>query len=121
MPGDQPTLSATLTAYLYCLLILLTLAAVFGCALWLFAPIQTEQYWYSFTNGVPRARVFVSPTYLYRGETPSPGIEPVPVNDWELATRLSYFLWSSAPDEGLCDRHRLPRLVLACQHPLRER
>jgi hypothetical protein len=24
-----------------------------------------------------------------------------PVNDWELATRLSYFLWSSMPDEEL--------------------
>jgi hypothetical protein len=61
MPGDRPTLSATLTAYFYCLLILLTMAAVFSCALWLLAPIQTEQYWYSFTKGVPRARVFVSP------------------------------------------------------------
>ena len=26
---------------------------------------------------------------------PPPGKEPGPVNDWELATRLSYFLWSS--------------------------
>jgi len=61
MPGDQPTLSATLTAYAYCLLIVLTLAAVLGCALWLLAPITTEQYWYSFADGVPRSRVFVAP------------------------------------------------------------
>ncbi len=61
MPGDQPTPSATLTAYFYCLLILLSMTALFSCMLWLFAPIQTEQCWYSFTNGVPRARVFVSP------------------------------------------------------------
>ena len=27
--------------------------------------------------------------------------EARPVNDWELATRLSYFLWSSTPDEEL--------------------
>ncbi len=44
-------------------------------------------------------RVLTSPMFLYRGEK-------VPertgaVNDWELATRLSYFLWSSQPDEEL--------------------
>jgi hypothetical protein len=61
MPAERPTLFATLTAYFYCLLILLTMAAIFICALWLFAPTQTEQYWYSFTTGVPRSRVFVSP------------------------------------------------------------
>jgi len=61
MPGDRPTPSATLTACFYCLLILLSMTALFSCMLWLFAPIQTEQCWYAFTNGVPRARVFVSP------------------------------------------------------------
>src|SRR5207247_3765295 len=30
-----------------------------------------------------------------------PGAAPGPVDDWELATRLSYFLWSSAPDAEL--------------------
>src|SRR5581483_3362264 len=29
------------------------------------------------------------------------GKNPGPVNDWELATRLSYFLWASMPDEEL--------------------
>jgi hypothetical protein len=47
------------------------------------------------------ARVLVSPAFLYRGELAAPGSESAPVNDWELATRLSYFLWSSAPDEEL--------------------
>jgi hypothetical protein len=47
------------------------------------------------------ARVFVSPSFLYRGEKAAPGLASAPVNDWELATRLSYFLWSSAPDEEL--------------------
>ncbi len=46
-------------------------------------------------------RVLVSPAFLYRGEKPAPGPKPAPVNDWELATRLGYFLWSSAPDEEL--------------------
>jgi mono/diheme cytochrome c family protein len=44
-------------------------------------------------------RVLTSPVFLYRGEK-SPE-HTGPVNDWELATRLSYFLWSSPPDEEL--------------------
>jgi hypothetical protein len=47
------------------------------------------------------ARVLVSPAFLYRVETPGPGATPAPVSDWELAGRLSYFLWSSAPDDAL--------------------
>ncbi|MCB1276851.1 DUF1592 domain-containing protein [Prosthecobacter sp.] len=47
------------------------------------------------------ARVLVAPAFLYRGEKPASGPKASPVNDWELATRLSYFLWSSAPDEEL--------------------
>jgi hypothetical protein len=47
------------------------------------------------------ARVLVAPAFLYRVEKPGPGDKPGPVNDWELATRLSYFLWSSAPDAEL--------------------
>jgi hypothetical protein len=47
------------------------------------------------------ARVLVAPAFLFRIEASPPGKEPKPVNDWELATRLSYFLWSSAPDDDL--------------------
>lgn len=47
------------------------------------------------------ARVLVSPAFLFRIEQAPPGKDPGPVNDWELATRLSYFLWSSAPDDEL--------------------
>jgi hypothetical protein len=47
------------------------------------------------------ARVFVSPSFLFHMERPPAGKEPRPVNDWELASRLSYFLWSSVPDEEL--------------------
>ena len=47
------------------------------------------------------ARVLVSPTFLFRVEHPPTGKMPGPVNDWELATRLSYFLWSSPPDDEL--------------------
>ena len=47
------------------------------------------------------ARVFVAPAFLYRLEKAAPGAEPGPVSDWELANRLSYFLWSSMPDAEL--------------------
>ena len=47
------------------------------------------------------ARVLVSPSFLYRIEQSQPGSKPTFVNGWELATRLSYFLWSSTPDEEL--------------------
>jgi hypothetical protein len=47
------------------------------------------------------ARVLVAPAFLYRGEKAVPGMKAAPVSDSELATRLSYFLWSSAPDDEL--------------------
>lgn len=47
------------------------------------------------------ARVFVAPAFLYHAETPGPGANSSPVDDWELASRLSYFLWSSMPDAEL--------------------
>ena len=47
------------------------------------------------------ARVLVSPAYLYRTEKAAPAKLPAPVTDWELASRLSYFLWSSQPDAEL--------------------
>src|SRR4029453_17567498 len=48
-------------------------------------------------------RCLVSPAFLYRREKPRAGQQPGPVSDWELASRLSYFLWSSAPDQELLD------------------
>lgn len=47
------------------------------------------------------ARVLVSPAFLYRIEIPGPGAGQGPVSDFELASRLSYFLWSSQPDDEL--------------------
>jgi hypothetical protein len=48
--------------------------------------------------------VLVSPHFLFRVEADPPPGSPhgvAPVSDWELASRLSYFLWSSMPDEEL--------------------
>jgi hypothetical protein len=47
------------------------------------------------------ARILVSPAFLLHLEKAAPGNKPHPVNDWELASRLSYFLWSTAPDDKL--------------------
>ena len=47
------------------------------------------------------ARVLVSPDFLYKLEVPPPGESPQPIGSYELATRLSYFLWSSPPDAEL--------------------
>jgi Protein of unknown function (DUF1592)/Protein of unknown function (DUF1588)/Protein of unknown function (DUF1587)/Protein of unknown function (DUF1585)/Protein of unknown function (DUF1595)/Planctomycete cytochrome C len=47
------------------------------------------------------ARVLVAPAFLYRGEQAAPGVKSVPVSNWELATRLSYFLTSTAPDDEI--------------------
>jgi hypothetical protein len=44
-------------------------------------------------------RILTSPTFLYRGENVPERTGPV--SDWELATRLSYFLWGSLPDDEL--------------------
>jgi hypothetical protein len=47
------------------------------------------------------ARIFVAPAFLYRSESGAGGSGIVPLTDWELASRLSYFLWSSLPDGEL--------------------
>ena len=49
------------------------------------------------------ARVLTSPAFLYRREGSGPDKDPVRVNAYELATRLSYFLWSSSPDHELLE------------------
>ncbi len=69
----------------------------------------------SFINAVREGvkNVLCSPKFLYLGseampvtalETPAlekPQSDPQPVDGWQLASRLSYLLWSSAPDEEL--------------------
>ncbi len=65
--------------------------------------------------------VLISPRFLFRIETPADGYQhqpgqDVPLTQHQLATRLSYFLWSSLPDEQLlsdADRGRLDEKRLA--------
>jgi Protein of unknown function (DUF1592)/Protein of unknown function (DUF1588)/Protein of unknown function (DUF1587)/Protein of unknown function (DUF1585)/Protein of unknown function (DUF1595)/Planctomycete cytochrome C len=45
--------------------------------------------------------MLVSPRFLFRLEGDQPADKPHPVTDYELATRLSYFLWASCPDDEL--------------------
>jgi mono/diheme cytochrome c family protein len=47
------------------------------------------------------ARVLVSPAFLYRVEQPSQAAGVKPLSDWEMASRLSFFLWASIPDDEL--------------------
>ncbi|MDA0282944.1 MAG: DUF1592 domain-containing protein [Planctomycetota bacterium] len=59
-----------------------------------------------FEQGIQYAvqAVLVSPEFLFRVETDARPDDPMadrPVTDYELASRLSYFLWSSMPDEEL--------------------
>lgn len=47
------------------------------------------------------ARILLAPAFLYRVEPPIAGPGIVPLPDWQLASRLSYLLWSSMPDDEL--------------------
>src|SRR4026209_552143 len=50
--------------------------------------------------------VLVSPEFLFRFEQDPAGIAPdtaYRISDLELASRLSFFLWSSIPDDELLD------------------
>ncbi|HEY6226598.1 MAG TPA: DUF1592 domain-containing protein [Verrucomicrobiae bacterium] len=50
------------------------------------------------------ASVLMSPNYLYRVDLLAEGKAVQPLDDYALASRLSYFLWSSLPDETLLAR-----------------
>jgi mono/diheme cytochrome c family protein len=69
----------------------------------------------SFDDGIRGgvARVLSSPYFLYRIEKDPAGVRPGaahPVSELELASRLSFFLWSSIPDEKLLDLAAAGRL-----------
>jgi hypothetical protein len=70
-----------------------------------------------FESGIQKGlmAILVSPKFLYRAHSPPQGAQPGQVfriNDQDLASRLSFFLWSRAPDE--------PLIQLAAQQKLHE-
>ena len=71
----------------------------------------------SFDSGIESALQFIlaSPEFLYRFESDPPNLAPgtaYRVSDFAFASRLSFFLWSSIPDE--------PLLALASQGKLKD-
>lgn len=57
-------------------------------------------------------RILISPQFLFRVEKAPAGQQAGKITDYELATRLSYFLWSAPPDSQL--------LALAAQQKLHD-
>src|SRR5215470_6691088 len=60
----------------------------------------------SFNAGIEFAlrRILASPSFVFRPEREAPSLPagtPYRVTDYELASRLSFFLWSSIPDDEL--------------------
>ena len=69
----------------------------------------------SFDQGVQFGleRLLVAPDFLFRLEGSRAKVKPGtihPLDDFELASRLSFFLWSSIPDKALLDLAALGRL-----------
>jgi len=67
----------------------------------LYHQLRTQELPHDEAIRLTLARILTAPAFLYKFERPGPGTLPSPVSDLELATRLSYFLWSSAPDDEL--------------------
>jgi mono/diheme cytochrome c family protein len=67
----------------------------------LFEKIRAEKPSFVEAIKVPLAAVLASPHFLYLVEPEAPQAKPRPLNSFELASRLSYFLWSSMPDDDL--------------------
>jgi Protein of unknown function (DUF1592)/Protein of unknown function (DUF1588)/Protein of unknown function (DUF1587)/Protein of unknown function (DUF1585)/Protein of unknown function (DUF1595)/Planctomycete cytochrome C len=72
------------------------------------------------------ASILLSPHFLYRLDLPAPGVAVRPLPDYALASRLSYFLWSSMRDDELLahaavgDLHRPDVLAAQARRMLRD-
>jgi hypothetical protein len=72
------------------------------------------------------ASILLSPHFCYRVDSSSTGASAGPLTDHALASRLSYFLWSSMPDEELLahasksDLHKPEVLVAQTRRMLRD-
>jgi mono/diheme cytochrome c family protein len=78
-------------------------------------PAEIDQYYTLFLNAHKEGDPFddamhfalqgvlMSPHFLFRLEEPNPGPEPRLADQYAMASRLSYFLWGSTPDDTLLD------------------
>ncbi|MDR3618334.1 MAG: DUF1592 domain-containing protein [Paludisphaera borealis] len=70
--------------------------------------------------------VLMSPHFCYRVDLPGAGAGVQPLSDYDLASRLSYFLWASMPDQELLshaaagDLHRPETLAAQARRMLRD-
>lgn len=70
--------------------------------------------------------ILMSPHFCYRVDLPGEGGSIRPLSDYDLASRLSYFLWASMPDDELLSRaaagdlHKPDVLVAQAQRMLRD-
>lgn len=67
----------------------------------LYARLRAEELPHEEAFALTLARVLTSPAFLYRLEKAPEAAASAPASDWEMASRLSYFLRSSAPDAEL--------------------
>jgi len=72
----------------------------------LYAVFNQARTTYDFSTGIQMAMqvMLQSPAFLYRVETgllPEGGAAYARLTGWEMASRLSYMLWSSMPDDAL--------------------
>jgi mono/diheme cytochrome c family protein len=67
----------------------------------------------TFDNGIEQGLrlMLANPKFIFRTETAPVGAATQRVTDLELATRLSFFLWSSIPDDQLLDAAAQGRLT----------
>ncbi len=67
----------------------------------------------SFDRGIQLGleRIFVDPDFLLRVYRDPERPSPYPLSDLEIASRLSFFLWSSIPDEALLGEAEMGRLT----------
>lgn len=79
----------------------------------LHAAARTQGASFEGATKVALQAVLISPHFLFRGELQADPDNPRqrgPLGDYELASRLSYFLWSSMPDDELFSLAKAGRL-----------
>ncbi|QJE94904.1 DUF1592 domain-containing protein [Luteolibacter luteus] len=85
----------------------------------LYQKLRSDEIDHDETIRLLLARILTAPAFLYKVEKQGEGSKASPVSSYEMASRLSYFLWSTAPDAELLSLAKDGRLmdpeVLAAQ------